>query len=287
MANLPVARVPVPATVGEGAFEMMKRQAVVLSKTELVTKALQGKPESIMLIGLWGAEHGVPLITAVQEVHVIENRPSPSAQLRLALIRRAGHEVRFAESSAERAVLLGRRREYRDDPGAWVTVTYTIGDARKAELLDQWVERWTKAPGAKYDKKETWKVGDDTGPADLTGAPGWVGEEIAAGRVRSKDNWRKYPGDMLRARAAAVLCRMEFSDVMAALAVDPYSPEEHGIDVGQDLDEPAEDTTHPSDENDDAEEVEDADVVDEPATGPDRIPAGPAPGGPQPEGDAA
>lgn len=268
-----------PAASSPGGWELMKRQAAVLAKTELVPKALQGKPESIMLIGLWGLEHGVPFVTAVQDVHVIENRPSPSAQLRLALIRRAGHEVQFLETTPDKAVIRGRRREYRSDPGGWVTVEYTIDMARQAGLLDEWVEQWEDR------HKQTWTIGDDQGRRDLTSAPEWVHKAIDAGKTRSKDNWRKYPADMLRARAASVLARMEFSDVMAGLGVTDHTPEELGLDVGQDLDEPVEE--HPSDEDGDAEEVDDAVVVEDLARGPEPHPTRPTSVAPAPGEDTA
>ena len=264
VAPLPVPHVPAGAAPAQLQFGEMLRRAEVLAKTDLVPKPLQGKPEAIVVIGVWGAEHGVPLMTAIQEVHIIENRPSPSAQLRLALIRRAGHEVRWVETSPTRAVIQGRRREYRNDPSGWTTVEYTLEMARQAGLLDEWAERWVDR------RKQTWVVGDDTGRRDVGEAPDWVRAAVDAGDVRSKDNWRKYPADMLRARAAAVLARMEFSDVMAALDAHDYTAEEYGIDVGQDLDEPVENT--PPQENGDAEEVDDAVVVEdlapEPETGP-------------------
>lgn len=261
--------IPAGATAAQLEFGEMLRRAKVLASTELVPKPLQGKPEAIVVIGVWGAEHGVPLMTAIQEVHVIENRPSPSAQLRLALIRRAGHEARFVESDSTRAVLRARRREYRHDPDAWVTVTYTIDDARRAGLLDRWVEDWVPSGSEGRKRKHTWRVGDDTGPVDLTDAPDWVRKAVGAGDIRSKDNWQKYPADMLRARAASVMSRMEFSDVLAALAVDEYTPEELGVDVGQDLDDPVE--VVPSEDGDD-EEVEDAVVVEDLAQGPESQP---------------
>lgn len=277
MGNVP-AVIPAGAPPAQLDFGEMLRRAQVLAKTELVPKPLQGKPEAIVVIGVWGAEHGVPLMTAIQEVHVIENRPSPSAQLRLALIRRAGHEARFLETDSTKAVLRARRREYRHDPDAWVTVTYTIDDARRAGLLDRWVEQWVER------RKQTWRVGDDQGAADLAGAPEWVRKAVAAGDIRMKDNWQKYPADMLRARAAAVMSRMEFSDVLAALDADDYTAEELGVDVGQDLDEPAStpdeaavdtnDVTGREEVIEDAEIVED-DLASEPA--PDINPSNPGP----------
>lgn len=271
--------VPIPAGAAPAQLEFgeMLRRAQVLAKTELVPKPLQGKPEAIVVIGVWGAEHGVPLMTAIQEVHVIENRPSPSAQLRLALIRRAGHEARFVETDATKAVLRARRREYRHDPDGWVTVTYTIADARRAGLLDRWVEDWQPTGSEGRKRKLTWVVGDDESNRDLDGAPDWVRKSVSTGDIRSKDNWQKYPADMLRARAAAVMARMEFSDVMAALDVPDYTPEELGVDVGQDLDEPAEAPATaggplPSEEDGDGEEVHDAVVVEDLARGSEPAP---------------
>lgn len=276
--------IPAGASAAQLEFGEMLRRAKVLANTELVPKPLQGKPEAIVVIGVWGAEHGVPLMTAIQEVHVIENRPSPSAQLRLALIRRAGHEARFVESDSTRAVLRARRREYRHDPDAWVTVTYTIDDARRAGLLDRWAEDWIPSGSEGRKRKHTWKVGDDHGPADLADAPDWVRKAVAAGDIRSKDNWQKYPADMLRARAASVMSRMEFSDVLAALAVDEYTPEELGLDVGQDLDEPAASEDGPVAEHDDGggEVIDEAVVVEDLASEPEERPSAdaqpPAPG---------
>lgn len=228
-----------PATIPAGAppavleFGEMMRRAAVLAKTDLVPKAYQGKPEAIVLVGVWGAEHGIPLATAIQEVHIIEGRPSPSAQLRLALIRAAGHEAHFVESSTQRAVIKGRRREYRGDPGAWVEVTWTIDDARRAGLLNCWVERWVN------NRKETVVVGDDEGLHDPTKFPEWAQKAFHAGDIREKDNWRRYPAEMLRARAASNLARMEFSDVLLAVGAPAETSEELGFDVGQDIDDAA------------------------------------------------
>lgn len=285
MSNVPAVRkgqaalVPAGATPDILSFDEMLRRAEVMAKTDLVPKPLQGKPEAIVVVGVWGAEHGVSLMTAIQEVHVIENKPSPSAQLRLALIRRAGHEVRWIETAPTKAVIQGRRSEYHRDPNAWTTVEYTIEMARQAGLLDEWAERWVDR------RPQRWTVGDDTGRRDLSSAPEWVQKAVANGDVRSKDNWRKYPADMLRARAASVLARMEFSDVMAALDAHQHTAEELGIDIGQDLDEPTEVDTIPSEEQDgDGEEVEDAVIVEDPAPGPEVHPPNPMSSPPTPGG---
>lgn len=220
---------PAGARAEELSFGQMLKRAEVLARTELVPKALQGKPEAIVLVGAKGAELGVPFIASLTDIHVIEGSASPSAQLRLALLRRAGHEARFVESDEEKAVIRGRRREYRDDPNAWVTVTWTIEQARKAGLLDVTYERWVPTESGKR-RPMRWVEGSTPEP------PEWITKPDV--EVKRRENWWRYPAEMLRARAASALCRMEFSDVLSGLGVDPFTPEEHGLDVGQDVDEP-------------------------------------------------
>lgn len=234
-SSLERAQEPKPlaaARASDLTFDELQRRAAVLAKSELVPKAYQGKPEAIILVGTYGAELGLPLTTSIQQIDVIENRPDPSAQLRIGLIRQAGHEVRWGKTSDERAVIFGRRREYRGDPDAWVEVEWTIEQARRAELVGKWVERWIQKrgnDGKTRNVKEKLAVGDDRGIFSLDERkrlglvwelPEWALKEVAEGRIVEKDNWKKYPADMLRARAAKALSRMEFSDVLAALGVD-------------------------------------------------------------------
>jgi hypothetical protein len=229
----------VPAGAAPAALDFgeMLRRAKVLANTELVPKPLQGKPEAIVLVGALGAELGVPFVASLSDIHVIEGRPSPSAQLRLALIRRAGHDARFVETSSTKAIIEGRRA----DSDRWTRVEWTIDDARRAGLLDRWVEQWKSSSGGKrYAEKVT--VGDDSGiftdeeraRRALGPLPEWATKAV----VKAKDNWVKYPAEMLRARAASALCRMEFSDVLAGLGMVDHTPEELGVDLGQDVDEP-------------------------------------------------
>jgi hypothetical protein len=241
---------PAGARPEELSFGQMLKRAEVLAKTQLVPKPLQGAPEAIVLVGALGAELGIPFITSLSEIHVIEGRPSPSAQMRLALVRRAGHEVEFTESSEEQAAIRGRRRERRDDPDGWVTVTWTMEQARRAGLTDRWVERWTKSSEGR-NVKQVVVVGDRDGIFTAEerarrglpeAIPEWAQKALAAGEVKQKDNWVKYPADMLRARAASALCRMAFSDVLTGLGVHQHTTEELGVDIAQDVDEPLPDS---------------------------------------------
>lgn len=246
-------------------------RAKVLAKSKLVPKALENNPDGIFLVGSMGAELGVSLVQSLSEIHVIEGRPSPSAQLRLSLIRRHGHEARFLETSDEKAVIQGRRAEDARDPNGWVVVSWTIEQARKAGLVDRWVEKrvqdGTWPNGDKKWKIEKFLVGDDRGIFDEArrrelglpvALPEWAATELEAGKVKTKDNWQKYPADMLRARAASALFRMHFGDVALAAGVDDLTPEERGIDTRLDVDETAE-LHHDTDDD-----IVDGEIVDDP-----------------------
>lgn len=69
----------------------------------------------------------------------------------------------------------------------------------------------------------------------------WTIEDAERIGLLSKPNWKKYPEDMLWARAVSALCRRLFADVFAGAS---YTPEELGYgDVTADelMDEPAQD----------------------------------------------
>lgn len=261
------------ADAGDLDFAEMLARARVLAETDLVPKALRKKPNAIVLVGAMGAELGVPFATSLKQIDVIEGKAEPCAQLQIGLVRRAGHELRWGVTSDERAVIRGRRREYRDDPNGWTEVEWTIEQARRAGLLDRWVER-NVADGKWPDGNTKWKteriaVGDDRGlfiaddrmarglPKEL---PEWATKALESGEVKAKDNWQRYPADMLRARAAKAIVRMEFSDVLAGLGFDPT------FDFDSDLDVDAERVGHEDDPpvgRDTDDDITDADIIED------------------------
>jgi hypothetical protein len=264
----PGRRLPAGAPSRELDFDEMMRRAEVLAKSGLVVDALKNNPAACALVGMYGAEHGVPLTTSLTQIDVIENRPDPSAQLRVAIIRRAGHQVRWGETTEERAVIRGRRKENRNDPDAWVEVVWTIEMARKAGLVNRWVEKWFQVKGSDNktrNKKFVEVVGDDRGIFDEATRrqlglkvvlPEWATELLENGEVKFKDNWAKYTADMLRARASKALSRMEFSDVMAALDV-PDDEEER--DQAGDVD--PEFVVEPAGDDPEDDEIYDVEVL--------------------------
>lgn len=142
---------PVP-TVTEREIVLIERQAAILAKSDLVGD-LKGKPADIAVVGLQALALGVPFNAAFSELYVIESKWKdadgtwrtkkavvPSARIRVALARRAGHEVWFTESSPTQATCCLRRRGERRVH----VLTATIDEAKAAGLTSKKV--WEKFP---------------------------------------------------------------------------------------------------------------------------------------------
>lgn len=244
LARQTPAPTPAVARAGTLSLDDMWRQAMILSKSGLVPYALKGNPEGVMLVGMRGAELGWSFTTALDFIDVFEGRAVINAQGGLAVIRRAGHRAHFVheECNDTRAVIVGQRREADGSWGPEERITWTVEEAQKAGLLDEWVERKVRQQGSQYETKEKFlleRKGSSYVPKKfgVTTLPDWVQKKIADGEVKHKDNWWNYPGDQLKARAAARLRRNVFSDVMAAYGVDDFTAEEMGATATTDLDE--------------------------------------------------
>ena len=161
---------------GPSEWQAIKDQAYTLARSGLVPKALRGRPDDIMVIALAGRELGVPPMAALSRIHVVDGKPTLAAELMVALLQRAGHEL-WVEGSEKEATASGRRKGSERTQ----SITWTLADAQKAG-------------------------------------------------VEKKDNWRKYPAAMLRARAISALCRFAFADVLMGYT---YVPEEMGADTDE------------------------------------------------------
>jgi hypothetical protein len=125
-----------------GVLVQVEELSRVIAGTEFVPTAFRGRPAAVGAAILAGREIGIGPMTALTHLHVIEGRPSMSAQLMRALVQAAGHRIRVVESSSTRCILAGQRRD--EDEGT--TVTFTIDDARLAGLDRR--PNWVKYPRA-------------------------------------------------------------------------------------------------------------------------------------------
>ena len=153
--------------------------ARLTTHSEMVPRALRGRPDAMLAVMVYGAELRLPPMTALRGIFIIEGTPTCSAKLMRALILRAGHRLEIREATPERAVLYGERA---DGQGSSL-VTWTLDDAKTAGLL-------------------------------------------------GKDVWKRYPRQMLKARATSELARDIFPDIEVG-----YTPEEMSrVDLAGDYD---------------------------------------------------
>jgi hypothetical protein len=149
-------------------LNLLWKLARLTTDTEMVPRALRGRPDAALAVMVYGHELGLRPMTSLREVFIIEGTPSCSAKLMRALIYRGGHELHFVEQSSQRCIVEGRRA---DGQGS-ARVTWEWEDAQRAGLV-------------------------------------------------TKDVWKKYPRQMLVARATSELARLIFADVTIG-----YTPEE-------------------------------------------------------------
>lgn len=116
-----------------------------LAKSQLIPKALQGKPADVAIVLMKGRDLGLTSMQALATINVIEGKPVMASELIVALCVRNSEVCEFfrlVESTAEKATFEAKRR---GSPSA-TRITWTIQQAQRAGLLgkDNW-KRHTEA----------------------------------------------------------------------------------------------------------------------------------------------
>lgn len=149
------------------AFEPADVQSAVnLAKLLVASRLLPrtlATPEAAFTVIMVGRELGLTAMQSIRSIHVIEGKPTMSADLMVALVKRSPvcRYFRIVESTADVA-------------------TY-----------------------------ETLRDGEEK-PTRLS----WTAKQAREAGLAGKGNWKNFPDAMLRARAAAALCRAVYPDVM-------------------------------------------------------------------------
>lgn len=123
----------VPANMALGA---KMKYAQMLAESGLLPKDYRGKPANVLYAVEYGQMLGLQPMAAITGIHIIEGKPSASAGLISALVRRAGHKLRVTGDAKSATCTIVRA----DDPDYQFTVTFTIVDAATAGLTgkDVW-----------------------------------------------------------------------------------------------------------------------------------------------------
>ncbi len=104
--------------------------AAQIANTDFVPKALRGKPAAITACILTGREMGLGPMLSLKVIHMVEGQPTLSAEYKRARALEAGHELAYDDTTVTQCVVRGRRR----GTAEWVTVRWTMDDARRAKL---------------------------------------------------------------------------------------------------------------------------------------------------------
>lgn len=139
--------------------------AEFICNTEFVPGPLRGKPAAITAAMLAGREAGIPPLRALSHVHIVDGRPSLSAEQKRALALAAGHEISYEEVTTERCIVKGRRR----GSEAWSHVTWTMDDAKRASLTGK--QNWRNYPRRMLEARATGELCDMLFPDATAGLP--------------------------------------------------------------------------------------------------------------------
>lgn len=145
-----------------------------LAGASLLPTAYKKQPANVLLAMEMGDAMGIPPIQAINEIHVIEGKPSASANLIGAMVRRAGHKLRVQGDDQSATAQIIRA----DDPDFTFEVTWTLERAKQAGLLSG-KNNWAKYPAAMLKARAITEVARAATPDALYGVI-YTPEELGA-----------------------------------------------------------------------------------------------------------
>ena len=139
------------ATTTNGGFDLMIRQADVLSQSRIIPAAYRNRSADIVAAGLAGLAFGWDVMTSLRNYHVIEGTASLRPEAMLGLVRRSGHSVTLELSDGpegRQAVAVGRRSDTGDEHRS----VFSEADAKRAGLAGK--KNWSQY----LDSMLTWRA---------------------------------------------------------------------------------------------------------------------------------
>ena len=120
-------------------MEGLWKTAQHVAKSTFAPKDFRNKPDEVYAALLTGLELGLGPMASMRHISLIEGKPSLSAAMQLALLRRAGHRIEVVEQTPTRCAIVGT-----GPSGDRLEVSYTIEEAKHAGLAGK--NNWTKYP---------------------------------------------------------------------------------------------------------------------------------------------
>jgi hypothetical protein len=248
--NLPAVRL--------GSLSDKVNYAQHLASSALLPRQYQKQPANLLFAIEYAEMLQLPPMAAITGIHVIEGKPSASAALISALVRRAGHRLRVTGNGTKAVAQIVRS----DDPDFTFESVWDLDRAKAAGLVGKDV--WKKYPAAMLKARAISEVARDACEEALAGmhyTPEELGAEVDGdGEIVSVEQVRDErpahrPGMSLREAAGHTT---KTDDGAGSQAETPVAGGEAGSN-------PAGNTAPPSPDIPDAEVVEEAASV-EPGT---------------------
>ncbi|MBM4469840.1 hypothetical protein GS502_11000 [Rhodococcus hoagii] len=157
-----------PATFDENI-----RWCTSMAKSSMLPRQYQEQPANLLFALEYADALGVSRMSALTSIHVIEGKPSASADLIAALIRRAGHRLRVSGDDQRAVAELIRA----DDPDFTFKVEWTMDRAQAAQLTGK--AMWKKYPAAMLRSRAISEIGR-MGASDVLMGMIYTPEELGA-----------------------------------------------------------------------------------------------------------
>ena len=161
------------ARIAPSALDSKVTYAKHLAQAGLLPKAYQGQPANLLLAMEYADALDIPTMTAVSSIHVIDGKPTASAGLMSALVRRAGHKLRVTGDDTQAVAEIVRA----DDPDFTFRSTWTMERAKAAGLAGKGV--WKSYPAAMLKARAISEVARDACQEALSGVI-YTPEELGA-----------------------------------------------------------------------------------------------------------
>lgn len=175
-AGVPLpAVVPPPAPIARSAtLDEKLAYAEALAKADMLPAAYRKKPANVLIAIEYGDMLGIATVLAITHIHVVEGKPTMSAEMMRSKVLEAGHRFDILEHSSKAARVRITRCDGRAEP---LTVEFTIEDARRAQLTNK--NNWKHYPASMLLARATSMVVRAVCP-DATMGIGYVPEELGA-----------------------------------------------------------------------------------------------------------
>ena len=148
-----------------------KEYSEALAASDLLPKQYRNAPANVLVALEYGNALGLSPMAAIQGIHVVEGKPTASAQLIGALVRNAGHRLRVQGDETHAVATIIRR----DDPEFEFRAEWTIERAKQANLATKGV--WKQYPAAMLKARAITEVARDACPEVLSGVA-YTAEEL-------------------------------------------------------------------------------------------------------------